>query len=263
MSSTLVKLGHALVAGYVGLCAWGAHAARRTTYVPQAVQGFRREPDFTLTREGVAVRGWVAHGDRSDAVLYFHGNASRAEDRLDDTAPELPDQALYLPAYRGYGPSGGEPSERALVADALALYDEVAPSYRTVSVVGRSLGSAVAVQVAAARPVHRLVLVTPFDSAAGIAGELLPILPWRLLLRDPYESRRWAARVRCPILVVRGSDDRVITPARTAALVAALRVPPEEVVLVGRQHSDVQDDPAYFAAIRRFLGADGGDAAAG
>jgi pimeloyl-ACP methyl ester carboxylesterase len=82
---------------------------------------------------------------------------------------DLSRSRLYLLHYPGYGGAAGRPSETALVADALALFDQVAARHPRVTVIGRSLGSGVAIQVASARPVERLVLVTPYDSLMEIA----------------------------------------------------------------------------------------------
>lgn len=84
------------------------------------------------------------------------------------------------------------PSEVALVADALALFDRVYAEHPHVVVGGRSLGSGVAVHVASLRPVARLVLVTPYDSLYGIAARQFPYVPVRWLLWDTFESWRYA-----------------------------------------------------------------------
>ena len=93
---------------------------------------------------------------------------------LPGLADAFPDHALYLLHYPGYGGAPGKPSEAAIAADALALFDRVAPQHPRVVVIGRSLGSGVAVQVASARPVARLVLVTPYDSLEEIAAKHVP-----------------------------------------------------------------------------------------
>jgi pimeloyl-ACP methyl ester carboxylesterase len=110
----------------------------------------------------------------------------------------FPDRAIYLLHYRGYGGSSGTPSEKALFADALTLFDEVRTKHSSVDVVGRSLGSGVAVYVASLRPVARLVLVTPFDSLEGLAALRFPYVPVKWLLRDKFESWRFAPQVTAP-----------------------------------------------------------------
>ena len=135
--------------------------------------------------------------------------------------------------YRGYGGSDGEPDRDAMLADALALYDEVAKRHpgQPVAVVGRSLGSGVAAWVASRRPVAKLVLVTPFDSLGKVAKVHYPWLPVDLLLRERYDSADWLRGRREPTLVLRASDDRAVPAANTDALLAALP-PTTQVVAI-------------------------------
>ena len=100
----------------------------------------------------------------------------------------FPDRSLFLVNYRGYGGSSGQPSEAALFADALAIFDHVRREHSEIAVMGRSLGSGVAVLVASERPVEQLVLVTAFDSLVNVAREYLRWLPVGRLLRDRYDS---------------------------------------------------------------------------
>ncbi len=138
---------------------------------------------------------------------------------LPDLATAFPDHAVYLMHYRGFGGSSGEPSETALVTDALELYDRVHREHARSDVIGRSLGSGVAIQVASARPVVRLVLVTQFESVQTLAATMLPCLPVRWLLRDTYESGRYAPRVTAPTLVLAAANDEIIPGCSTQALV--------------------------------------------
>ena len=128
--------------------------------------------------------------------------------------------------YRGYGRSGGRPGERQLLADALLLYDRVTrrPDVDPgrVAVMGRSIGSGVAVYVARERPVLGAVLVSPYDSVAAVARDAFPYLPVPLLLRHRFEAASWAAGVRAPLLALIAGDDRVIDPR---ALPAGWRPP--------------------------------------
>jgi pimeloyl-ACP methyl ester carboxylesterase len=92
------------------------------------------------------------------------------------------DYAVYLLNYRGFGGSGGSPSEEAIAEDALALFDQVYASHPQIAVVGRSLGSGVAVRLASQRPVQQLILVTPYNSLEEIAEQQYPWLPVKWLL---------------------------------------------------------------------------------
>ncbi|MBB6188175.1 alpha/beta hydrolase [Rhodanobacter sp. MP7CTX1] len=226
---------------------------RHLIYMPASSRPVRQAPDFVLPRDGVVLRGWVVNPGKTRALLYFGGNGERIEDLREEFSRWFPDRTIYLLPYRGYGASSGEPSESALIDDALALYDEVAGHHTGVAVIGRSLGSGVAMQLAARRPLERLVLVTPFDSLQRVAQGAYPYAPVSWLLKDRYESWRFAGQVRCPVLVLRAADDQVIDPARTAVLVASFVAPPEELVIVGAGHNTIQEDPAYQRALDAFL----------
>ena len=119
---------------------------------------------------------------------------------------------------------------------------------------GRSLGSGVAVQLAAARPVNRLVLITPFDSLVSVGQDALPWLPASWLLKDRFESVNFASRVACPTLVLIAGSDEVIGPAHARKLVAAF--PPggaSFIEVAGARHNDIQLWPPYGATIGGFL----------
>jgi len=186
----------------------------------------------------------------SQAVIYFGGNAEDVSASLPSLGAAFPRHSLYLLHYRGYGGSSGKPSEAALFADALALFDHVAARHPDITVVGRSLGSGVAVHLAGARPVARLVLVTPYDSIAELAAQQFPMFPVRWLLTDRFESFRYAPLVKAPTLIVAAERDEVIPPASTRLL--ATRFAPgvaRTVTIAAAGHNTVSDDPAYGALL--------------
>jgi pimeloyl-ACP methyl ester carboxylesterase len=158
---------------------------------------------------------------------------------------------LYLLHYRGYTGSTGKPTEQALVADALLLFDRVAATHAEVVLIGRSLGTGVAIQVASQRPVHKLVLVTPYDSIAGLAARQFPYFPVRWLLEDKYESSRHAPRIRAPTLVLAAEYDEVIPAWSTARLLSrfAHGVATQEVIK-GTGHNSISASAAYLTALQ-------------
>jgi pimeloyl-ACP methyl ester carboxylesterase len=242
-----------LVVLYGGLCASLYLGQRQQVYHPEASWPVRQAPDFELLRDGVRLRGWVMNPGRGKALLYFGGNGERVEDARAELARWLPDRTVYLVAYRGYGASEGEPSEGALVGDALALFDQVAPHHQAVAVLGRSLGSGVAVQVAAGRPVERLVLVTPFDSLVRVAAGYFPWVPVNALMRERFESWRYVGAIHCPVLVIQAEQDEVIPAERTRALVRAFGQPPLLQVVADAGHNTIQDYADYRVSLDRFL----------
>ena len=184
------------------------------------------------------------------AVLYFGGNAEDVSASLPSLGAAFPQHALYLLHYRGYGGSSGTPSEAALFADALALFDHVQATHPDITVIGRSLGSGPAVHLAGVRPVARLVLVTPYDSIAELAAQQFPMFPVRWLLSDKFESFRYAPQVTAPTLIVAAQQDEVIPPASTSLL--ATRFAPgvaRTVTIAAVGHNTISDDPAYAALL--------------
>ncbi len=228
---------------------------RRAVYPAKATRIPVDGTTLSLDAGGVTLRGWQVKPGRSRALVYFGGNAESLDRPRAELERRIPGHTGYLLAYRGYGASGGRPSQPALVSDALALHDLVAEQHpgRPVDVIGRSLGTGVAMQLAARRPVERLVLVTPFDSAAAVGQDHMPRLPMHRILHDRWDSTAVAAEVTARILVVRAGRDQVVRPARTDRLLAALPGRPEVVELPEADHADLVEDPAYWRAIQDFL----------
>ena len=226
---------------YAGVCGALFLFQRSLLYFPTA--GAEEEETAQLMAVRVAGEHIVASrvlGEGREAVVYFGGNAEDVSRSKGAIAMAFPGQAAFLLHYRGYGWSSGRPTEEALFRDSLALYDQVKEMYPRVAVVGRSLGSGLAVRVASRRQVERLVLVTPYDSMAEVAASTLPLLPARWLLMDRYESWRYAPQVTAPTVIVAAERDEVIPRASTERLRA--RFGPglvRYVVVPGAGHNDV------------------------
>ena len=207
------------------------------------------DPSGDLAGGRVLVTSRPRPGPR--ALLYFGGNAEDVATQLPLLEQVFPDHALYLLHYRGYGGSSGTPSEAALCADALSLFDRVRRDHQQIEVIGRSLGSAVALHLAARRPVARLVLVTPFDSLEALAQAQFPLFPVGLLLQDKFRSWQDAPRVTASTLVIAAERDEVIPRASTEALLSRFRPAVASlVVLPVAGHNAVEDSPLYFHLLR-------------
>lgn len=238
---------------YGGICLAMYLGQRQQIYHPEASWRVQQAPDFELVNDGVRLRGWVVNPGHEKALLYFGGNGERIEDSRQELTQWFPDRTIYLLPYRSYGASEGEPSERALISDARALFDHVARDHTAVAVVGRSLGSGVATQLAASRPVERLVLVTPFDSLVRVAAGYFSWLPVNALMRDRYESWRYVNDIHCPVLVIRAEQDQVIPAERTLTLLKAFKQTPVVQVVADAGHNTVQDHADYRVSLERFL----------
>ena len=245
----------ALALLYLTICGWMYFSQRALVYYPQVTRADPASTDYALPRgEGITLRGWVVNPDAAQAIVYFGGNGEDVSANRELFARALPQHAVYLVAYRGYGASDGESSQAAIMDDALAVFDDVQRRHaaRPVAVIGRSLGSGVASHVAANRAIDRLALVTPFDSLVSVAQTHYPWLPVRLLMRERYPSTEWLRAYRGPLLVVRASRDTVVPPQHTDRLIAALPQRPDVVELRDSGHNDL-DEAAYARALTAFF----------
>ena len=153
---------------YAGLCVIFFIFQRSFIYMPTPATP-AHVAAFTLEVPGATVRVSTRPDDGPKALLFFGGNAEDVTYTVPELAEVFPDRAVYAMHYRGYSGSSGRPSEAALRSDAQALFKLVHDRHADVIVVGRSLGSSLAIQLAAEEPVSRLVLITPFESILAIA----------------------------------------------------------------------------------------------
>jgi pimeloyl-ACP methyl ester carboxylesterase len=202
---------------YAGACVMLYVTQRQHIYRP--VQRTNDQvPMIPLEGRGLEVRVSIRPHEGPRAIVYFGGNAEDVSNSVPLLAEAFAETAIYALHYRGYGGSAGTPTERDLVADALALFDTVQRRHPDVMVIGRSLGTGVAIQVAAQRRARRLVLVTPYDSIADVAAARYPAFPARWIVQDRYESWRVAPRVRVPTTVIAAEFDKTIPLQHTQRL---------------------------------------------
>lgn len=243
------------VIGYAGICAWLFAKQRDLIYMPNDTRVDAAQTDFAIERDGVRLHGWVVHPGQHNPVIYFGGNAERVENRREQLGRVLPDRSIYLIAYRGYGASDGVPSEAALFADALAVFDEVQSRHpgEAISVIGSSLGSGVASYVASKRPVSRLVLVAPFDSLVAVGQAHYPIFPVRWLVKDRFDSVEHLHGYKGEVMVIRAGQDTVVPPANTQRLIDTLGRAPKVVSLQDADHNTIGGDARFEQALQEFL----------
>jgi pimeloyl-ACP methyl ester carboxylesterase len=198
----------------------------------------------------------VREHEGPNALLYFGGNAEDVSVNLPDFAERFPNHALYLMHYRGYGGSEGKPSETAIMEDAFALFDEVAQKHAQITVAGRSLGTGVAVRLAAKRPVSRVALVTPYDSIEYVAKRAFPYVPVRWLLKDKYESWRYAPQISAPTLILMADADEVIPAESTERLHALFREGVARLLVIpDTRHNSIAYSDTYQDALTAFVNA--------
>lgn len=233
---------------YLAICGLLYWSQRAYLYYP--VPRHAEVPSFVLKRGDADVVVSTNGIDGPRAVLYFGGNAEDVSQVVAPLGRAFPGRSVYAMHYRGYGGSDGTPSEQALVADAKRLFAQVAAEHRGIVLVGRSLGSGIAIQVAAAHPAERLVLVTPYDSIVELAADRFRLFPVALLLQDKYESGRYAPRIRVPTTLIVATRDQVIPMASSLRLAGRFAPGIARVVEFPEAgHNDVSSFPGYAEAL--------------
>ena len=208
---------------------------------------------FAQAADGTRVHAWHLPGPPgAPLVIYFGGNAEQVSWMLGEVNA-APGAGWLLVDYRGYGLSEGSPSEAALVADALAWYDRFSPQAKRIIVFGRSLGSGVAVRVAAERKVDAVILVTPFDSMVEVGKRHYPYLPVSLLLRHRFDSVSSAPKITAPLLCLVAMRDSIIPAEHAKLLYDAWAGPKRWVALEEAGHNTVDSHPNYWRSINAFL----------
>lgn len=243
-------------AAYAVLALLAHHWSLRLLFPrPPASYGRSPEVQFLEAEDGVriAARFWPAPQPRR-TVLWLHGNGEDLGG-IADTVDEWNRRgfAVFAIDYRGYGLSEGRPDEANTVADArralawLATQQGV-PSAEVV-VVGYSLGGGPAVDLAVELPLAGLILLAPFVSAYRVMTRL------PLLLGDKFENLRKIGRLRCPVLVVHGTEDDTVPLWHGRRLFAAATVPKSRLWVDGAGHTDFAEvaGEAYWAAIDEFI----------
>jgi pimeloyl-ACP methyl ester carboxylesterase len=243
--AAIVLAGVAAVA-YVGFSVGLYTRQRKLLYKPPPVDADGLTHTLPLRAEGPRVLVSVREAEGPEAIVYFGGNAEDVTRNLALFDAAFPRHALYLLHYRGYGGSEGQPTEADNFRDALDLFDYARRRHRRVIVVGRSLGSGLAVRVASERRAARLVLVTPYDSIVGIASGQYPWAPVSLILQDRYESYLYAPRVHAPTRIIVAESDELIPRASSEQLLGRFAPGVARMTVLPGSHSSVITDPRYL-----------------
>jgi dipeptidyl aminopeptidase/acylaminoacyl peptidase len=197
--------------------------------------GHRTRPIVLRAKDGTKLSGWLMTPSvvgPHPGVVYFGGRSEEVSWVARDAGKLFPGMAVLAVNYRGYGDSQGDPAEQHMVDDGRMLFDWLAErghvDPKRIAVVGRSLGSGVAVQVAMERPANAVVLITPYDSILAIAKRRFRAMPIEYVLRHRFESVKYASALKAPTYVLRAAFDDVVPHSHTDLLVAKL----------GRLHKD-------------------------
>jgi fermentation-respiration switch protein FrsA (DUF1100 family) len=172
------------------------------------------EVEIAVANDVTLVAWYTPSKENNPTILYFHGNGANAANRASRIAAIQKDGfGVFYLNNRGYGGSGGKPTEENNVADAIAAYDhlrKVGVPADSMVAYGESLGSGPAVRLAAERPVAAVVLEAPLTSTPDVARSAYFWLPLSLLITDQYNIERNVRSVKAPLLILHGERDAVI-----------------------------------------------------
>jgi len=233
------------------------YPAENKRLTPEGVGISGARVEHVKTPDGETVILWYAPARPGlPTILYFHGNAGEKGDR--------PSRFKYYQSrgfgvaylsYRGYGGSSGTPSEAGLITDATTAYrwllaQGIAP--QEIALAGESLGSGVAVQLAARHQVGAVALGAPYTSTADVAAQIYWWLPVHILMKDQYRSMDFIGAVKAPLLIIHGDQDTLIPVEFGKRLFAAANEPKEMQVVPGFGHDVLFEETTWAREVEFF-----------
>lgn len=216
---------------------------------------------FFEASDGTKLHGWFLKKEGANqTLLWCHGNAGNISDRLDNLArlSKLPIN-IFLFDYRGYGRSEGTPTESGVYLDALAAYDYVVGEHSVAAdslvIFGRSLGGAVAVELAVNRPCRKLILESTFASARDMAKEMFGVIPVHLSMKSRFDSVEKIRQIKMPLLMIHGRRDQVVPFELGKRLYDVANMPKSFYEIAEADHNDtyVVGGQAYINRLAEFL----------
>lgn len=252
-----------LLCGYVGVVLLLYALQRSLMYFPDTMRtppaavGLPAAEEVVLdTADGEHVVVWhIAPRGDLPVVLYLHGNGGALSHRAERfrilTADGI---GLVAVDYRGYGGSSGHPTEAGLLIDAETAYAFAVARYPIARIAawGESLGTGVAVALAAERPVGRIVLEAPFTSTADLAARQYPFVPVRWLMKDQFRSDLHIGAVAAPLLIMHGGRDPIVPIADGERLFALAHEPKRFARFPDGEHENL-DRFGALVAVKAFL----------
>ena len=260
----LAALGYGAFAGFIYLMQprllyYPNVPSRELTATPATIE-LDYEAVTLQTDDGLRLSAWfIPHPAPRATLLFFHGNAGNLSHRLESIRlfHDL-GLAVFIIDYRGYGQSEGSPSEAGTYRDAAAawhyLVDERHVAPQEIVIFGRSLGAAIAAELASRTRPAALIIESAFTSVPNMAARIYPWLPVRWLSRYHYDTQTALEALTCPVLIIHSREDDIIPYAEGEQLFTHAREPKQFLELHGG-HSDgfLVSREAYTQGIDDFL----------
>lgn len=231
---------------------------QRSLVFPAPVERVVSPGTTMITVPGATFYEWSPAAGEGPVVVHFHGNGEQVA-YLSWLANTWRGHGVSFAAveYPGYPAAGGSPSEESILAAAEAAVRHLVEVQHVdrarLVLVGQSLGSGVAMQLAAKGWGARVVLLTPYTALPDVGASAFPMFPVRLLMRDRFDSMAVASSVKQPVLVVHGTADEVIPFVQGQTLAAAI-AGSRFVEVPGGHHNDLWDRAEVLSTIVQFVG---------
>ena len=252
--SDMVLFITAFTIAYVAICFLLFIFQRQMIYFPTPEVSVPGVAHTVLDTGEVRIKVWILNPGKKKALIYFGGNAENVAYNIDDFGTLFADRTVYLVNYRGYGGSSGSPHEEGFYNDALFAYDHFMKQHTALSVMGRSIGAAVATYLASKRDVDKIILVTPFDSAVNVGKKIYWFFPMDLILKEWLDSAGRAAKITTDTLLIVAANDRIIPYENTYNLIKAFTKTRVEVATLGDTgHNTIHMHPDYRKIITAFM----------
>lgn len=249
----MLKIIISLLVVYVAVLSLFFVFQRKLLYFPTSHPDFQtaNSGPFTSleirTHDGLVLRSWQSKGNpEKKTFIFFHGNAGNAADRMPMMRMLLQaGHSVILAEYRGYGGNDGNPTEKNLILDGRLLLDEIIKQgvvEQDIILMGRSLGTGVAVHLATDYDVAALVMISPYSSLLDIAAFHYPYFPVSLLMRDKFNSVGKIKKTNAPLLIFHGEMDRTIPLEYGLKLYDAAEGNKVFIRVPGQGHNDLDMD---------------------
>ena len=222
--------------------------------------GMEYEEVFFTAADGVRLHGWWVPRPKAPVLVWFHGNAGNISHRLENIKllHDLVGVQVFIFDYREYGKSQGRISREGTYKDAAAAYQYAAETRGVPAgellLFGRSLGTALAVDLAVRVSCRALIIESAFTNSSDLAKLFMPFMfDWRP--KVPYDNLGKIAKIKVPLLIIHGSDDEIIPVAMGRRLYAAARDPKELYLIPGAHHNDTYlvGGRTYFEKLKTFI----------
>jgi len=254
MPKSIITFLSLLAIGYILIVALVYLRQRSMLFYPVPVRNGITEETITFKNRDLSLHGWILNQGQAKAMIYFGGNAEDITGNIDLFKDLFKNYTIYLVNYRGYGDNQGKPTEQGLFSDAIAIYDQIHEQHPSISLMGRSLGSGVAVYLASKHEIERLFLLTPYDSIAKLAQTHYPYLPAQYLIKDRFDSIDYARNINIPVLIVAAELDRVVPVKHAEKLRDHFnRARVSYHMIAGARHNNVTSFPRYREVIEAFI----------